>query len=74
MYLFKRIFDLRGRAPGLRFVKDKKNEIGAGFIFWELNGDELHRFNEVKVSKGAVKVLQDTKRFAKGKLKVREGA
>ena len=42
--------------PGLRFVKLKKNEIGASFSFWELNGDELQRFNEVKVRKGVLKV------------------
>ena len=42
--------------PGSKFVKFKKNEIGASFSFWELNGDELHRFNEVKVRKGALKV------------------
>ena len=53
---FKRIFDLRGRAPDLSFVKVKKNEIGVSFSFWELNGDELHRFNEVNVRKGVFKV------------------
>ena len=42
--------------PGLRFVTFQKNEIGVSFRFCELNGDELHRFNEVKVRKGALKV------------------
>ena len=35
----------------------KKNEIGASFSFWDLNGDELNIcFHKVKVRKGALKV------------------
>ena len=70
MYFFKRILDSRGRAPGLSFVKFKKNEIGVSFSFWEMNGDELHNFNVVKVRKGG---RRSVKGVRKGGLKVRKG-
>ena len=53
---FQRIFDLKGWVPGSLFVQLENNEIGGSFSFWELNGDELHRLNEVKVRNGALKV------------------
>ena len=45
---FQRVFDLKGWGPGLRFVKCKKNKIGARHSFWELNGDDLLCFDETK--------------------------
>ena len=59
--------------PGSRFVKCKKNEIGASFNFWELNGDELHRFNEVNVREGALKLRKGALKVGSSCVKVRKG-
>ena len=56
--------------PGSRFIKFKKNEIGASCSFWELNGDELRCFNEARVRKGALKVRYRCVKVSKGALKV----
>ena len=34
----------------------KRIEIGASYSFWEFNGDESHRFNEIKTFKGVLTV------------------
>ena len=52
---------------GSKFVKFKKNEIGASFSLWELTGDELHRFTAVKI----LKVRERCVKVPKGALKVR---
>ena len=52
----KSICDFLRWVPGLRCVKCEKNVIGVSFSFWELTGDKLQCFNEVKVREGDIKV------------------
>ena len=53
---FPTCFRFEGLCARLKACKIQNNEIGASFSFWELDGDELHCLNKVKLRKGVLKV------------------